>query len=143
MRRVIVTLVGALLAAGCATHAATSGRVVVTDGNSRVAVVITDADRRVIEDYYKPKKGKTMPPGLAKRNGDLPPGLAKREQLPPGLARRDRLPADIQGEPLPAALEARLSSLPLSHVRIRIGRDIVLMERRTRVMVDIAYGLVL
>lgn len=131
MGRVIGIVLVALLVAGCATHAATSGRVVVTDGNTRVAVVITDGDRRLIQDYYHPKKGK-----------GLPPGLAKREQLPPGLAKRDRLPPGLQGEPLPPDLERRLSPLSPDYVRIRVGRDIVLMERRTRVAVDIAYGLV-
>lgn len=131
MMRVALFLMGAALLAGCATHAATSGRVVVTDGNSRVAVVITDADRRLIQDYYHPKKGKAMPPGLA-----------KREQLPPGLAKRDRLPSGLQGEPLPSDLDRRLSPLTPDYVRIRVGGDIVLMERRTRVVVDIAYGLV-
>lgn len=128
--RAALILTGAVLLGGCATYAATSGRVVVTDGNSRVAVILTDTDRRLIQDYYQPKKGTGMPPGLA-----------KREQLPPGLAKRDRLPPGLQGDPLPADLDRRLSPLTPDYVRIRIGSDIVLMERRTRVVVDIAYGL--
>ncbi len=143
MVRIVLIVVGALLVAGCATYASTSGRVVVTDGNSRVAVVITDGDRRLISDYYRSGNAKGMPPGLAKRGDHLPPGLAKREQLPPGLAKRDRLPPHIHGEPLPPELEGRLSPLPSAYVRIRVGRDIVLMDHHTRVMVDIAYGLVL
>lgn len=131
MVRVVLIVVGVLMVAGCATHAATSGKVVVTDGNTRVAVVITDSDRRLIQDYYRPKKGK-----------GLPPGLAKREQLPPGLAKRDRLPPGLQGEPLPPELDRRLSPLSPDYVRVRVARDIVLMERRTRVVLDIAYGLV-
>ena len=130
MVRVALILGGAVILAGCATYTATSGRVVVTDTNAHVAVIITDADRRLIESYYQSKKGK-----------GTPPGHAKREQLPPGLAKRDRLPADISGEPLAPDLERRLSPLSSSYVRFRVGPDIVLIERRTRVMVDIAYGI--
>jgi hypothetical protein len=67
---------------------------------------------------------------LAKRGGNLPPGLAKRDRLPPGL----------QGDALPYELERKLSRLPSSYVRVRIGQDIVLMDRNTRVVFDVVYG---
>jgi hypothetical protein len=61
-----------------------------------------------------------LPPGLQKqvrRNGHLPPGLA-----------RQRLPDD---------LERRLSPLPDGYVRVRIGTDIVLMDARTEIVLDL------
>lgn len=116
---------------GCATSAATSGRVVIQDRDNIIDVRLSDRDRTAIEDYYRTaRKKKGLPPGLAKRAGNLPPGLAKRDTLPPGL----------RSEPLPADLEGRLSTLPASHVRVRIGYDIVLLERKTRVIVDVIYG---
>jgi hypothetical protein len=133
----------ALAVGGCA-NLSTAGRVSMKDDNTSVSVAFSHGDRQLIEDYYKPakkKKSKGMPPGLAKRGGDLPPGLAKRDSLPPGLAKRDKLPADVAGEPLPRELEARLSPLPGNYVRVRVGQDFVLMDRKTRVVFDVAYGL--
>lgn len=121
--------------AGCATHAATSGRVVIQDQDTTVDVSINAHDRAVIRDYYQSQKvkhkKKGLPPGLAKRGGNLPPGLAKRDRLPPGL----------QTEPLPAALDTQLTRLPGSYIRVRVGQDIVLMNRNTRVVFDVVHDI--
>ena len=115
----------------CAAGVMTSGRVVLKDDTATVDVRFSDRDRELIENYFRPKKGrKGLPPGLAKRGDNLPPGLAKRDKLPPGLS----------GEPLPRDLESRLSPLSDTYVRVRIGGDIVLMDGRTRVIFDVIYG---
>lgn len=119
----------ALLLNGCALFTSTSGQVVIKDDSGAVDVRIGDNDRRLIGDYYKHKK--SLPPGLAKRGGNLPPGLAKRDKLPPGL----------QGETLPYDLEKRLAPLPSSYVRVKVGQDIVLMDKKTRVVLDVVYGI--
>lgn len=132
MHKYIAILLTGLLLNGCASYTATSGRVVIKDDTGAVDIRISDHDRSVIERYYQSRKhGKGMPPGLAKRDGNLPPGLAKRDKLPPGL----------RGDPLPYDLEEKLSRLPSTHVRVRIGQDIVLMDRKTRVMIDVIYGI--
>jgi hypothetical protein len=118
---VLVSLVGSL--AGCAT----SGAVVVEDDSGRVEVVFTDRDRRLIHEYYSRR---SLPPGLAKRSS-LPPGLQKQ------VERRGQLPPGLQGERLPDELEVHLSRLPEGYVRIRVGADVVLMNTRTRVIVDV------
>jgi hypothetical protein len=123
-------MLAVLLLAGCATQAATSGRVVIRDDTGVVDIRINDRDREYIHDYFRGGKG--LPPGLAKRGGHLPPGLAKRDRLPPGLG---------GGEPLPYELDRKLSRLPSSYVRVRIGQDIVLMDRNTRVVLDVVYGI--
>jgi hypothetical protein len=122
-----------LLLCGCAAYTATSGQIAIRNDDVRVDLHISDNDREAIEKYYKPSSGNRngSPPGLAKRGGHLPPGLARRDKLPPGL----------QGESLPRDLEGRLSRLPASCVRIRIGQDIVLMDRNTRVVFDVVYGI--
>lgn len=113
---------------GCATNAITSGRVVIQDDHSRVALSIGERDRAIIARYYERYRyGKKVPPGLARRNGGLPPGLAKRDRLPPGL----------EGRGLPQDLERELSPVPRGYVRVVLGRDIVLMESKTRVVIDI------
>jgi len=84
-------------------------------------------------------RGNGMPPGLAKRGGDLPPGLAMRDSLPPGLARHDRLPDDVRYEPLPRDLERELPPLPSKdYVRVRIGTDLLILNKKTHVVLDIA-----
>lgn len=123
----------ALLATGCAAVVAGSGKVSVRNDNdteSSVDINLSMHDRTVIRSYYAERKRKGLPPGLAKRGG----------KLPPGLARRDRLPSGLEGDPLPADLERRLTPLPVGYVRLRIGADIVLMDGRTRVIMDVAYG---
>lgn len=145
-----------------------SGRVTVRDGDSSISVAYSNQDRATIDNYYRRHRetdyadrrdrddddrydrdeergrrhGRGMPPGLAKRGGDLPPGLAKRRSLPPGLARNDRLPEDVAYEPLPRELERRLPPLPSpDYVRIRIGTDFLILNKRTHLIVDIAKGL--
>ncbi len=123
MIRVLCVIAAALVMNACALEAATSGRVAVSDGRNAVDVRFSDRDRAVIEDYYA-----SLPPGLAKRNG-LPPGLAKHRTLPPGLRQR----------PLPEQLEARLSPLPSPYARVQVDGDVVLMNRNTRLVLDIVH----
>ena len=131
MHRYVLLLFTALMLGGCASYVATSGRVVIRDDTGgTVDVRINEHDRELIRDYYATNSNR-LPPGLAKRGGNLPPGLAKRDRLPPGL----------QGEPLPRDLERRLSPIPSAYVLVRIGQDIVLMNRRTRVVLDVIYGI--
>jgi len=132
MNKFVLLVLAGVMLGGCASYSATSGRVVIKDDTSVVDIRIADRDRGIIENYYKrTKKKKGLPPGLAKRNGNLPPGLAKRDKLPPGL----------QGDPLPHDLEKQLIRLPSTYVRIRVGQDIVLMDRKTRVVFDVVYGI--
>ena len=130
MNKYAAFVLAAILLGGCASYTSTSGRVVIKDDTGgMVDIRINDRDREYIHDYYRDGKG--LPPGLAKRGGHLPPGLAKRDRLPPGL----------EGDALPPELERRLSRLPSSCVRIRVGQDIVLMDRNTRVVFDVVYGI--
>ncbi len=129
MYKYLLFALTALVLGGCASYTATSGRVVIKDDAGVVDIRIDDRDRAHIHDYYRGKKG--LPPGLAKRGGNLPPGLAKRDRLPPGL----------EGEALPHELERKLTKLPSSYVRVRIGQDIVLMDGKTRVVFDVVYGI--
>lgn len=117
-----------VLLTGCAGMEVTSGRVTLSDGNSRAGIAFSTRDREAIVHYYSNPRKRPRP---------LPPGLAKRQQLPPGLVKRDVLPRGLRGEPLPADLERRLSPLPEVYVRVVTGSDIVLMHRDTRVIMDI------
>lgn len=64
-RGTIAIVAGAvfLVLAGCEIlPGRTSGKVVVKDQNTTVAVVFSDRDRQLIEDYYSGKQKKKLPP---------------------------------------------------------------------------------
>jgi Ni/Co efflux regulator RcnB len=75
----------------------------------------------------------------------LPPGLAKRDQLPPGLekqlVRRGTLPPGLQKriQPCPEELERRLAPPPPECAHVLVGGHLVLLNRRTNVIVDVVH----
>lgn len=114
--------------AGCETYGY-AGAVSAHDSHTRVTVVFSDADRRILHDYYR----------IDYRS--LPPGLAKKGKVPPGHAHRHRvnqpLPPDAAWYYLPYNVERQLSRLPGDYVRIMIGADVAIMNVHTRVIVDL------
>ena len=107
----------------------TSGKVVMKDGKTTLAVSFSDRDRAMIRDYYNVKRT------------NLPPGLAKKSRLPPGLQKQvqknGELPPGLQRQKLPRELERKLSRLPEGYTRVVIGADVVLENGRTRIAVDV------
>ena len=77
------------------------------------------------------------------REGNLPPGLAKKDRLPPGLekqlVRRGTLPPGLQKrvQPCPEDLERRLPPPPPDCAHVLVGGHVILLNRRTNVVVDI------
>jgi hypothetical protein len=88
---------------------------------------------RIIHDWF------SVPANLQ----GLPPGLAKKDHLPPGLQRQlvrnGKLPSGLEKkiEPLPQALEVRLSPPPEGCRRIVISGNIILWNEKTSVILDI------
>jgi hypothetical protein len=112
----------AMLANGCATQVATSGRIVLQEESSTNTTRFSNQDRKIIHDYYATHK--------AYASENAPPRLVKREVLPPG----------VQADMLPTELRARLTRLPDNYVRMRVGTDVVLLDRSNRVVLDVIYG---
>lgn len=120
---------------GCQTYPTrTSGSIEAGNKHAHVKVVFSDHDRVVINRYYKKHKHKKLPPGLAKKHR-LPPGHQKQ------LSKHGRLPPGLEGRHLPHELERDLSHLPTGYVRVRIGTDIVLLDQKTRVVLDVIHDL--
>ena len=73
---------------------------------------------------------------------DLPPGLAKKDRLPPGLekqlVRRGALPPGLQKRiaTCPRELEHYLPPPPPDCSHVLIGGHIVLLNRKTNVVID-------
>ncbi|MBI3560159.1 MAG: hypothetical protein HY080_00360 [Gammaproteobacteria bacterium] len=81
------------------------------------------------------------------KHNNTPPGLAKREALPPGLQmqlqRNGTLPPGLQGRGLPVDLERKLGRLPdHNYVRVIVDHDIVLMDKRNRLILDVIHDIV-
>lgn len=98
------------------------------DRDTRVLIAFTDRERFLIREYYRTH----LPPGLA-RKGRLPPGLQKQLHV------RGRLPPGLQPHHLPRDLYRRLRPLPGPYTRLRIGTDVVLIDERSRVILDIIH----
>jgi len=88
-------------------------------------------DRDVIRGWY------------GEHESQLPPGLAKKDRLPPGLekqlVRRGTLPPGLQKrlQPCPEDLERRLPPPPPDCAHVVIGGHLVLLNRKTNIIVDI------
>jgi hypothetical protein len=121
MRRVLLIVVVTSLLGGCATHVASSGGVVFKDDSRAVGTGFSDRDRKLILDYYQRHQ-------------------QQQQAAPTGLVRRDVLPPTLQSRKLPAALETQLTPLPAPYARLEVGNDVVLIDRNTRVVIDIIYG---
>jgi hypothetical protein len=136
---------------GCAAFVATSGRVAVKDDrpasrqdqkpaastaplarpqprDARVAMAagFSTRDRLTIEEYFEKQRNTS----------------GKRESLPSGFSLQDRLPANIQGQALPRILESRLTVLPDAYLRLQVGQDVLLMERESRLVLDLLRGVI-
>jgi hypothetical protein len=111
-----------LVLGGCATYTATSGHVVLKDDRQAAEVHFSDSDIALIKNYYSnPANRQTSSADVKITVGDA---------LPPG----------IMTQRVPHALERKLSPLPSSYIRLRVGQAIVLMDRKTRVVEDVLYG---
>ncbi len=121
MRQLLMMVVVMALLGGCATHVASSGGVVLQDHSRAAHAGFSDRDRQIIMDYYQRHK--------------------RDQQVPStGLVRRDVLPPTLSSHRLPVALETQLTPLSEPYRRLEVGNDVVLIDRNTRVVIDIIYG---
>lgn len=154
VRVLLLSAFSLLVLSGCVVEPAgpvddvnVSGRIEAGDEHGRIEIGFSTDDRRYIHDYYYRERDHFRDYDDDEDRYDnksrksLPPGLAKRDRLPPGLQnqirRNGQLPPGLEGRRLPGELELRLSPLPANYIRLQVGRDIVLMDQRTRITVDV------
>jgi hypothetical protein len=93
--------------------------------------------------YYKDNDREAIRQWYDENHNNLPPGLAKRDQLPPGLEKKlirgGTLPPGLQKrlQSCPKDLERRLPPPPPDCIHMVIGGHIVLMNRKSNLIVDI------
>lgn len=96
-------------------------------------------------DYYKTGDRHYIRGWYDDHQSNLPPGLAKKDRLPPGLekqlVRRGTLPPGLQKrlQPCPEDLERRLPPPPPDCAHLLIAGHIVLLNRKTNVILDIVH----
>jgi len=100
-------------------------------------------DKKNEDRFYRDHEQQEIRGWYDTRRNDLPPGLAKRDRLPPGLekqlVRRGTLPPGLQKkiQPCPEELRRRLPPPPPDCDNVLIGGHVVLLNRRTQLVVDI------
>ena len=95
------------------------------------------------EGYYKDRDREVIRGWYDSHESNLPPGLAKKDRLPPGLekqlVRRGTLPPGLQKrvQPCPEDLERRLPPPPPDCAHVLVAGHIVLLNRRSNLILDI------
>ena len=102
-----------------------------------------DDDRDNREAYHYDSHKEAIRGWYSERENHLPPGLAKKDRLPPGLekqlVRNGTLPPGLQKRfyAAPVELERRLPPPPPDCAHVLIGGHIVLLNRKTNLIVDV------
>jgi hypothetical protein len=87
------------------------------------AILFTGDDRKAIDSFFRKHASPDAEPKL----------LSRRDPL----LVRDRLPEKAAIRPLPSALDSQLPALPQGYDRVIVGRDVVLLDLRSYIILDI------
>jgi len=131
--RSLITLLGLALLTlqGCTIYPSHSRTAVaVHDHNAHLRLSFSDYERRYIQQYYGHQKPvRYQPP--------------KRHKVPPEYTQRyhryKALPNQYRPQPISRDLNRRLTPLPKGYSRVMIGKDMAIMNQRTRVLSDIMW----
>jgi hypothetical protein len=102
-----------------------------------------DDDRNDRDAYRYDSHQQAIRGWYSERGSNLPPGLAKKDRLPPGLekqlVRNGTLPPGLQKRlyPAPVELERRLPPPPPDCAHVLISGHVVLLNRKTNLIVDV------
>ena len=120
---------------------AVGGTTLPANAQSIADIIFTGIERALIQEYYGSvglpggsSAGRGLPPGLQRqfeRTGRLPPGLERQ------LYRNGTLPPGLQAQALPYDLIDRLPNRDDRFEILRVNNEILLVERATRLILDI------
>ncbi len=125
-------LVSCCMLSGCIAQALTSGRVEFSDDSAAATPHFSARDRQLIRDYYS-AGGRSRVSDAEERS--------RRGQSGDALERGEKIRAGAAERSLPSELESRLTPLSEPYRRAVIGSNLVLFNRRTRIVVDIVRGI--
>ncbi len=145
MRLGIVLVFICALAAPAGAPLAQAGS---AEGEDLAAIVFTEVERRIIEEFFGKDIGQQAEAKESKDKGkdkgkaqEMPPGLAQRDQLPPGLARHlekyGTLPPGLEKRRLPGDLESLLPRARPGTERVIVDDDVFLIQKATGLVLDI------
>ncbi len=123
VRKQFLVLVSASMLCGCIAQALTSGHIAFSDDGAGAVPRISAHERMVIHDYCANRV-------RAAQDSRIASGLRANHRLPPRLAYHN----------LPTRLESRLEPLPQPYARVIVGTDVLVINRHTRMIVDLARG---
>jgi len=135
--------IGRWVAAIAVTIVLSSGSIAFAQGKGHGKGHDKKGDDDQDAQFYKDRDRQDLREWYAGHRDQLPPGLAKKDRLPPGLekqlVRRGTLPPGLQKrlQPCPEELERRLPPPPPDCAHVVIGGHLVLLNRRTNIIVDI------
>jgi len=121
------------------------------EGEDLAAIVFTEIERRIIEEFFgkdvgrqaeaKESKDKGKPDKDKGKAQEMPPGLAQMDQLPPGLQRHlekyGTLPPGLEKRRLPGDLESLLPRARPGTERVIVDDDVFLIQKATGLVLDI------
>lgn len=87
------------------------------------AILFSGEDRQTIDHFFR------------RQNAQRDANGAKARREP--LLIRERVPQGVPTRPLPHALNHQLPPLPPGYARVILGRDVLLVERRSHTILDI------
>ena len=90
----------------------------------------SERDSQLISSYYADKSNQ-----VSRQDMIAHTRLSKKQEEK--LAINEYIPTDLQVMPLPLSLERILSSLPLDLIRVHIGKRIIIMNVKSRQILDI------
>jgi Ni/Co efflux regulator RcnB len=135
--------IGKWIAAVAVTIVLSSGSIALAQGKGHGKGHDKKGDDDQDAEFYKDHDRQELRGWYDGHRDQLPPGLAKKDRLPPGLekqlVRRGTLPPGLQKrlQPCPEELERRLPPPPPDCAHVVIGGHLVLLNRRTNIIVDV------
>ncbi len=135
--------IGKWIAGIAATVLLYSGSIALAQGKGHGKSHDKHGDDEQGAQFYKDHDREALRGWYDEHRDQLPPGLAKKDRLPPGLerqlVRRGTLPPGLEKrlQPCPEELERQLPPPPPDCAHLVIGGHLVLLNRKTNIIVDI------
>jgi len=100
------------------------------NGKEKSDTVFSEPEKEIIRTYFKDRSNNRILHYAIKRSP-----ISKKQSAK--LVVSNYIPRDIQVVPLPIRLDNKLRQIPLSLLRVQVGKNIILMKVNSRKILDI------